>query len=82
MSGFDITTFLDKKDRTLSKPFNIHPGYDMRQKYVDRLKPKDLIQQYWGTECSKAITKKGSARIIQSVWRRFQEKEPSNAQLA
>ncbi|RHZ57899.1 hypothetical protein Glove_382g49 [Diversispora epigaea] len=30
MSGFDITTFIDKKDRTLPKPFNIRPGYDMR----------------------------------------------------
>ncbi|RHZ54744.1 hypothetical protein Glove_423g94 [Diversispora epigaea] len=29
MSGFDITTFIDKKDRTLPKPFNIRPGYDM-----------------------------------------------------
>jgi len=32
MSGFDVTTFLDKKDKTLPKPFNIRPGYDM--KYV------------------------------------------------
>ncbi|RHZ79484.1 hypothetical protein Glove_144g56 [Diversispora epigaea] len=32
MPGFDITTFLDKKDRTLPKPFNIRPGYDL--KYV------------------------------------------------
>ena len=30
MSGFDVTTFLDKKDRTLPKPFNIRPGYDKR----------------------------------------------------
>ena len=32
MSGFDVITILDKKDRTLPKPFNIRPGYDM--KYV------------------------------------------------
>ncbi|CAG8816560.1 26520_t:CDS:1, partial [Dentiscutata erythropus] len=32
-------------------------------------------------ECSKSKTKNGSARIIQSVWRRFKEREPSNARL-
>ncbi|RIB15568.1 hypothetical protein C2G38_2039253 [Gigaspora rosea] len=32
MYGFDISIILDKKDRTLPKPFNNHPGYDM--KYV------------------------------------------------
>src|SRR4051812_6373523 len=32
MTGFDVITILDKKDRTLPKPFNIRPGYDM--KYV------------------------------------------------
>ncbi|RIB18310.1 hypothetical protein C2G38_2245851 [Gigaspora rosea] len=30
MSGFDIATILDKKDRTLPKPINIHPSFDMR----------------------------------------------------
>ncbi|RHZ71245.1 hypothetical protein Glove_261g92 [Diversispora epigaea] len=30
MSNFNITTFLDKKDRTLPKPFNIRPGFDKR----------------------------------------------------
>src|SRR4051794_16016855 len=32
MSNLNITIILDKKDRTLPKPFNNRPGYDM--KYV------------------------------------------------
>ncbi|CAG8600674.1 9616_t:CDS:2 [Diversispora eburnea] len=30
MSGFDIATFLDKKNRILPKPFNIRLDFDMR----------------------------------------------------
>ena len=30
MSGFDITIILDKKDRTLPKPINNRPGYDLK----------------------------------------------------
>ncbi|RHZ45688.1 hypothetical protein Glove_661g57 [Diversispora epigaea] len=41
MSGFDVATILDKKDRTLPKPFNIHPGFDM--KCVN-----SYIQNYFG----------------------------------
>ncbi|RHZ80757.1 hypothetical protein Glove_132g71 [Diversispora epigaea] len=33
MSGLIISTILNKKNRTLPKPFNIRPGYDM--KYVE-----------------------------------------------
>ena len=32
MSGFDIATIIDKKDKTLPKPYINRPGYDM--KYV------------------------------------------------
>ena len=32
MSGFDIATIIDKKDKTLPKPYNNRPGFDM--KYV------------------------------------------------
>ncbi|CAG8534641.1 2488_t:CDS:2 [Diversispora eburnea] len=30
MSGFDITTIFDKKDKTLPKSFNICSGYDFK----------------------------------------------------
>ncbi|RHZ63523.1 hypothetical protein Glove_329g26 [Diversispora epigaea] len=173
MSGFDVATILDKKDRTLPKPFNIRPGFDMksfdtlstikqnetpvqwgirvrvplqnllnagkfsvyhryalfgsfgqgklinfdyrrprihkshmaicfgcwklikiddvhpkksfhftRQRYVDRLVPSDLMISHWDNECDKPKTDFGKARIIQSAWRRFREKEPSNTRLA
>ena len=42
MSAFTIATILDKKDRTLPKPFNIRPGYDM--KYA-----MSYMYHYWGT---------------------------------
>ena len=36
MSGLSISIIINKKDRTLPKPFNNRPGYDMRyvQSYV------------------------------------------------
>jgi len=37
---------------------------------------------HWDNECDKPKTDFGKARIIQRAWRRFQEKEPSNARLA
>ena len=30
MSGFDIATIIDKKDKTLPKPYINHPGFDMK----------------------------------------------------
>ena len=30
MSGFDIATIIDKKDKTLPKPYNNRPGFDMK----------------------------------------------------
>ncbi|CAG8822432.1 13936_t:CDS:1, partial [Racocetra fulgida] len=30
MSGFNIATILDKKDRTLPKPINNRPGFDLK----------------------------------------------------
>nr|CAG8634095.1 7928_t:CDS:2 [Entrophospora candida] len=41
MSGFDITIILDKKDRTLPKPINNRPGYDL--KYIE-----SYIRNYFG----------------------------------
>ena len=35
MSGFDIATIIDKKDKTLPKPYINRPGFDM--KYVDHI---------------------------------------------
>ncbi|CAG8729593.1 5519_t:CDS:1, partial [Racocetra fulgida] len=46
MSGFDIATILDKKNRALPKPFNIRPGFDM--KYV-----KSYILNYTGSYGNK-----------------------------
>nr|CAG8643121.1 9500_t:CDS:2 [Entrophospora candida] len=41
MSGFGITIILDKKDRTLPKPINNRPGYDL--KYIE-----SYIRNYFG----------------------------------
>ena len=30
MSGFDIATIIDKKDKTLPKPYINRPGFDMK----------------------------------------------------
>ena len=46
MSGFDITTIIDKKDKTLPKPYNNRPGFDM--KYV-----VSYISHYCGTYANK-----------------------------
>ena len=51
-------------------------------RYNERVEPKDLMQEHWNYSCSKAKTRDGSARIIQLAYRRFREKEPSNARLA
>ncbi|RIB20007.1 hypothetical protein C2G38_2180313 [Gigaspora rosea] len=40
MSGFDIATIIDKKDKTLPKPYINRPGFDMKRRYVDCLVPK------------------------------------------
>ncbi|CAG8723868.1 7873_t:CDS:2 [Cetraspora pellucida] len=52
------------------------------RRYVEILEPKDLMQEHWDHDCNKPKTRDSSARIIQNVWRRFQEREPSNARLA
>ena len=43
-SIIDGITILDKKDRTLPKPFNIRPGYDMKYvtKYILLLMVNDM----------------------------------------
>ena len=46
MSGFDIATIIDKKDKTLPKPYNNRPGFDM--KYV-----VSYISHYCGTYANK-----------------------------
>ncbi|CAG8721523.1 7177_t:CDS:2 [Cetraspora pellucida] len=43
-------------------------------RYVKILEPKDLMQEHWDHDCNKPKTRDGSAKIIQNVWRRFQEK--------
>jgi hypothetical protein len=53
-----------------------------RRRYVEIIKPEDLMQKHWDHECDKPKSRYGHARIIQRAWRRFQEKEPSNARLA
>ncbi|CAJ0844173.1 6282_t:CDS:1 [Entrophospora sp. SA101] len=52
------------------------------QRFIEIVESKDLMQYHWDHECDKPKTEFGHARIIQRVWRRFQEKEPSNARLA
>ncbi|CAG8670439.1 1195_t:CDS:1, partial [Paraglomus brasilianum] len=51
-------------------------------RYVEKIEPADLMKYHWDNECDKPKTDFGKARIIQRAWRRFQEKEPSNARLA
>ncbi|RIB20511.1 hypothetical protein C2G38_2080591 [Gigaspora rosea] len=51
-------------------------------RYIERLEPADLMKQHWDYSCSKAKTRDGLARIIQNAWRRFKERDPSNARLA
>ena len=52
------------------------------RRFIEIVEPKDLMQHHWDTECDKPKSRDGHARIIQRAWRRFQEKEPSNARLA
>ncbi|CAJ0846800.1 12130_t:CDS:2, partial [Entrophospora sp. SA101] len=52
-----------------------------RSRYVEIIKPEDLMQKHWDYECSKPKTKDASARIIQSAWKRFRGRVPSNARL-
>src|SRR5581483_9744612 len=40
------------------------------------------MQKHWDHECDKPKSRDGYARIIQRAFRRFQEKEPSNARRA
>jgi len=53
-----------------------------RKRYIEIIKPDDLMQKHWDHECDKPKSRDGYARIIQRAFRRFQEKEPSNARLA
>ena len=46
MSGFDIATIIDKKDKTLPKPYINRPGFDM--KYA-----VSYISHYGGTYANK-----------------------------
>nr|CAG8541308.1 12381_t:CDS:2 [Entrophospora candida] len=52
------------------------------KRFAEMVEPKDLMQDHWDNYCSRPKTDFGRARIIQRAWRRFQEKEPSNARLA
>ncbi|RHZ88205.1 hypothetical protein Glove_25g59 [Diversispora epigaea] len=40
-------------------------------RYIEKVEPKDLIQEHWNFLCSKVKTRDGSARIIQQAYRRF-----------
>ncbi|RIB10730.1 hypothetical protein C2G38_2145923 [Gigaspora rosea] len=89
MSGLSISIIIDKKDRTLSKPFNNRPGYDMRKihhfsrgRYVEILESSDLMMEHWDHECDKPKTDFGCALIIQRIFHRFKEREPSNARIS
>ena len=53
-----------------------------RSRYVEIIKPEDLMQKHWDQECNKPKSQDGYARIIQNAWRRFRERVPSNAKLA
>ncbi|CAG8689627.1 7434_t:CDS:2 [Cetraspora pellucida] len=44
-------------------------------RYIETVEPADLMKQHWDYSY-------GSARIIQNAWRRFKERDPSNAWLA
>ncbi|RIB14271.1 hypothetical protein C2G38_2323239 [Gigaspora rosea] len=73
----DCMKLIQVNDVKLKKKF-----HHTRGRYVEILEPKDLMQEHWDHDCNKPKTRDGSARIIQNVWRRFQERVPSNARLA
>jgi len=50
-----------------------------RQRYVDYLEPKDLMQEHWDYECNKPKTNFGKARIIQIAYRNYKNRPESLA---
>ncbi|RHZ71210.1 hypothetical protein Glove_261g91 [Diversispora epigaea] len=69
----------------LTKIDDVHPKKSFhftKQRYVDRLKSEDLMQEHWDHEYDKPKTDFGKARIIQRTFRRFKERVPSNTRLA
>ena len=53
-----------------------------RQRYVDCLEPKDLMQEHWDHECNKPKTDFGKARIIQRAWKNYKQRPKSLASRA
>ena len=50
-----------------------------RQRYIDYLEPKDLMQEHWDHECNKPKTDFGKARIIQIAYRNYKNRPESLA---
>ncbi|CAJ0834783.1 2932_t:CDS:1, partial [Entrophospora sp. SA101] len=50
-----------------------------RQRYVDYLKPSELMISHWDNECDKPKTDFGKARIIQRAWRNYKNRPESLA---
>ena len=51
-------------------------------RYIEKIEPADLIKYHWDHECNNPKSQDGYARIIQTAYRRFKERVPSNARLA
>jgi len=51
-------------------------------RYIEKIEPADLMKYHWDHECNNPKSQDGYARIIQTAYRRFKERVPSNARLA
>ncbi|CAJ0858622.1 12644_t:CDS:2, partial [Entrophospora sp. SA101] len=72
------------KGKILIKIDDVKPrkSFDyLYRRFIEIVEPKDLMQHHWDTECSKPKTMDASARIIQSAWKRFRGRVPSNVRL-
>ncbi|RIB00595.1 hypothetical protein C2G38_2230594 [Gigaspora rosea] len=66
----------------LIKIDNVNPKkifHFTRQRYVDCLESKDLMQEHWDHECNKPKTNFGKARIIQIAYRNYKNRPESLA---
>ncbi|CAG8659514.1 11239_t:CDS:1, partial [Diversispora eburnea] len=50
-----------------------------RSRYVEIIKPEDLMQKHWDYECNKPKSRNGYARIIQTTYRNYKQKPESES---
>ncbi|RHZ69718.1 hypothetical protein Glove_280g70 [Diversispora epigaea] len=53
--------------------------HNARSRYVEIIKPEDLMQKHWNNECDKPKTDFGRARVIQRAFRNYKNRPESLA---